>query len=689
MTKIKNTDIYVLQNPITDNDFWIGTDGNSTAKTTKNFLASDVRSYFTEGLSPEIGGTLKYTSIVYDGGVYTTPEAVANNLNPIYNVLPYNVVIFSVNGDKYILNKQNITIGLLQTALTSADFIGLTGFTKLGDGTNVLKGYNATTGKQEFYGIKSTGLTVVISGNDLTLEKKAGTKLSDEVNVYKGLNGTSKLDEFYGIVSDTLLITQETTNIRIETPATASIPSLYVNSQYVPTYNDWLKANIADNSGTPIIGYQYKGEGTFVRPYTNTIVYVLGSPLTSPTITDNSSIQNGLDAYQSDGTLIDIQYNPDGYIFAGNFNYSKANLKLESTVTCTNTDWLIDMDSAPFDALNDTVNIEISQDSLLVSRGKGIKNSGNDESGSTFSTGKICYLKGDGYLYSDYDGANNLTQWIINSDPTNLGNNNDGQLTFDISCNIYALRQGVLKIGGKSRIDIYKYLVSGSQSNNVQTALKAFYFTGGRLRTFSGSRIFFYGYLSTIRDAAFWIAPTVDYLCEISLSNAEIIGKAVSTFVKATIYDLSFKGNNILASEYSTSFIFAKDGSISVYSATFNNNTFFNGALGQGTIVDITIGNTISSVNNIGGSVIETLITAPSRLAAGVLGLAKGSAFVNRKTVASTALVIGVEYQILTVGSTDWIAAGSSGNTVGLNFTAVASPSGTGTAYFWVRDILI
>ena len=156
MTKIKNTNAYPFDVKISDEDYVIGSDGDNLGKITRNYKIGDLRRYINSGLSPEVDGTLKVSEITYNG-VLTSPSEVANALDPNYQVLQYHIVIFSVNGNKYILKEQDITLGLSGKAITDEDFILIIGFTKLGDGTNVLKGYNTSTGLHEFYSIKKDG----------------------------------------------------------------------------------------------------------------------------------------------------------------------------------------------------------------------------------------------------------------------------------------------------------------------------------------------------------------------------------------------------------------------------------------------------------------------------------------------------------------------------------------------------
>jgi len=122
MTKISNKEAYPLKTLPVLTDFVIGTNDETSNKKTQNFQLEDIRQLFIEGLTPEEGGVLKTSQITYTGAL-TTPEEVANALDPNYVVSRYENLFFNVNGNLYLLNKMNITIGVLQTALTSADFI--------------------------------------------------------------------------------------------------------------------------------------------------------------------------------------------------------------------------------------------------------------------------------------------------------------------------------------------------------------------------------------------------------------------------------------------------------------------------------------------------------------------------------------------------------------------------------------
>lgn len=124
MTKISNEIIYSSENPISELDFVIGTDGNNSAKKTKSFTFGNIRTFCNAGLQPVLGGTLAITKLNYTG-VLTTPEDVVNQLVPNKTISQYEIFIISVNGTKYIAAIQDRIVGDTQPPTVANDFIEL------------------------------------------------------------------------------------------------------------------------------------------------------------------------------------------------------------------------------------------------------------------------------------------------------------------------------------------------------------------------------------------------------------------------------------------------------------------------------------------------------------------------------------------------------------------------------------
>jgi len=682
MTFIKNQAAYIVKSPLSLNDFAIGTSAESATSQniaqnqTISIKLQDMRDLFLAGLSPIIGGVLKITELEYSG-VLTSVVDVANALTPAYEVQAYEVLILNVNGNRYLFNEQDVTIGLGQTAVDAGDFITIFSVENVGTGTAIFKGYSNDVA--QFRVVTSTGFDITVVGaNAVNFEKKAGVNLGDGIAIYKGLNAATKVDEFYKLISDDISIVLDGNDVRLTLPTSASIPQLNVNDAYIPTYDEW---------NTYKTGSTYKGSGTLARPYTNTITYT--DPNT-PVITADTAIQNGLDAYVGSGTRLNpeklgqevvIQDNAAGYTFAGDFNYSGLNIQIYASITSTVSTKIIDMDNATyFNATNAAVIVTLNNDSVLNIQGTGMFNSGNSDAGSTFATGRTISLLGEGIVYS---AQSDISRYIINSDTSNSGNNNDGNLTFTIKCRIWCDAQGVYSVGGVSRIDIYNELRSGTLANSVTVSLKAFHQTGGQVRLFTGASTNVFG---GTRTDAVTFTPTGGFTPVYISVNSQISGAATNLFTKTNTGATTLQVTNS-PSGYSLTItnVFASPNLWEVY---FKNNVLASGSIDTA-VADLTGGNSYSASNVIGDNIIESLVIYASRALAVTAGRPKGTAFINRKTVATADLVDGTEYSINTLGSTNFTAVGAASNTVGLNFTCVGSTTGSGTAFSHTRDVLI
>ena len=697
MTKISNKVAYAIKSPIIGTDYFpitnsVNSGVGMAVGATKSADFNEVREFVIAGLNPEIGGTLKFTEIEYNGEL-TSPASVANALDPDYTVAQYEVLFFNINGNKYILKLQDVTIGDTSPNIADSDFITVIGFEKLGTGTNVFKGYNVATGNHEFYAIKSTGLDISIVTGNVVIEKKAGSNLGNGIAIYKGLNGTTKIDEFYNLKSSTLNISKEivdnaeTGNVLIDTPETASIPGLYVNNLYKPTYEDWVSGggNLISNPS-----FLYKGEGTLSKPFTDSRNYTTTTAFAD---TANTAIQNALDAYigadplnpAKSGQQIIVQDNSTGYTFAGDFNYSGLNIKLEGNVLSTNTDYIVDMDNAlKFNNLGDTCTFTIDENRNLTIEGKGFKNNGNTVATNNFSTYRQVRLFGSGVIAST---GTDITKYILSSDVDSVGNgttgfNNDGFWQFEVRCFILSNFQGLYKIGGKGRI--YNFgasYQSGNTATNVNTSLKAFYQKGGVLRFFERSSIAIYGNASTVRDVAFEFEPTNGFVPDFIANGLDFIGETDVLFNKSNTDNVTFSFIGSVSPNMSTTSIF---DSADLWEVDFKNNIFGSGTIDT-TVADLTKGNFVSCTNTIGNNLVESLVYFASKQEAKSFNFPVNSAFLVKRDVNAGSLIVGTEYKVKTAGT------GTPLGTVGDYFIAANNGSSAigGVAVIIERCVMI
>ena len=445
------------------------------------------------------------------------------------------------------------------------------------------------------------------------------------------------------IKSDTLTISANDEEISLDLAESAQIPALYVNNLYVPTYSEWVNAG-GDLTTNP--SFLYKGEGTLAKPFTDSINY---TSTVAYVITPNTSIQNTLDVFVGTGTRLNpelanqqiiVQKTNTIYTFTGDFSYSSLNLLIQGHVICTTTGWLVDMDNPTyFDPTSSKITIRLDDEGILqLTDSLGFRNSGNNSSTPpAFDSGRIVYLFGDGLIYSSYNGANVLTQYIINSE----GNFNDSNLHFQVKCMLRADYQGIYLAKNYARYDFYNLIQSGLYLGSVNTNLQAFRMTGGQVRFYENGSISVSSETSS-RNYGITFEPIDNgtTYCTFQLNSAKVGYYCNYLFAKLNDENVEFIAFNSvgtgattfpLGSNTTVDGLFENTGS-TPWGVNFRNCVYqFTGI--DFTKVDLTKGNTISSINTIGANVIETLVVYNSRVNAIVAGVPLYSAFLNRDNV--------------------------------------------------------
>jgi len=658
MTKIKT---YTIKTPVGAGDKWIGTNGITGE--TKNFSAEGIRDFVLAGLDPETGGTLKITEVEYVG-VLTSPSSVANAQDPAYQVAQYEVVIFNVNGNKYFLKLQDFTFGVGQDDIADSDFINIISLKKLGDGTAILKGYNTSSGDWEFYALKSTGNTISIVEGNVVFDPKEGTKLgSTGQNVYKGINATTKLHEFHNIDSDDFTVVIEDNLLKINNVVTADTPKFYVNSGYD-------------------VGGSAPQTGSIAKPF--------------------KTIASVLTAYIGTGSAQEPQYkNADiiiqkgvGYTFTGSFaiNTGSGSIILEEGTSVISNpasgDWLCN-----YDSLSDTeiasLNIVLKDNALLTLKKSGFKNRGTSVNNSLFTDVKniTISMTSQAIIYCDVNDPVTTSYTIIESNyvSTDTFKNDSSETISVLGGTLFSLTQKIDKIGGNSNI-VYDgvLLKSGTPTTTVNSGLVAFDRIGGKVRS---SNCIYNTQNANTRAKLFSLTKNSSIPCEMYSTNDVVYGNITTLFQNESSNQALLRVNNMSTLFFTCTYI-AKSPN-----ATWTSCGLFYCNFSDGEVdfsqVDLTSSNAQSAYNIFDNNIVETLRVFGSRALAVAGGLKKGSKFINRKTVNAGSFVVGVEYQILTVGTTNFTLIGASANTVGVNFIASGVGTGDGTAYQHTIDVLI
>ncbi len=240
-------------------DYLLGTDADTSNKTTRNFQLNDIKSLVLEGLGVDGGGKLRVTEI--EIATLVTDISTTVNAMTEYIVNKSEIVFFNVAGSVYVLKQSDVTIGLGAEPLTNDDFLLLaseSGISTLLEATDFPNTYigqalksvrvkNDETGVEFFLEDKTEAIIVPISDlvtnlstgitkafftlpynftlsavkANLLVAQTAGTAIT--FDIYK--NGTS-------ILSTKITIdNSETTSLTASTPPVISTTSLEVDSR--------------------------------------------------------------------------------------------------------------------------------------------------------------------------------------------------------------------------------------------------------------------------------------------------------------------------------------------------------------------------------------------------------------------------------------------------------------------------
>jgi hypothetical protein len=281
-------------------------------------------------------------------------------------------------------------------------------------------------------------------------------------------------------------------------------------------------------------------------------------------------------------------------------------------------------DSTTIEPVNGRVTIQVEGDVVLQCVDSlGFNNSGNTEvTPPSYTSGRTLNLLGEGAIYFSYNGLDNTKRYILNTD----GNNNDDSLHFFVKCQLIANNQGIYFMQNKGRVDFYNRLQSGLLGGTGNLYLKAFHMTGGQVRFFEKGSVYI-GNETTGRQYGFTFNPIeagVGY-CLFQLNSAIVSGTSNYCFAKlnSEVVNVLIYGSNS-NSGFSTTTpgtntivngLFENLGTSKWNTIEFRNNIFSFTGIDQ-TKVDLTMSNTMSVSNSIGGNIIENLVTRDDRAAA-------------------------------------------------------------------------
>jgi hypothetical protein len=623
----------------------------------------------------------------------------------------------------------------------------------VGSGEDVYKGFNAVNERHEFYTLKTDdklrlsypsgdpGVLLFTFPNFGNFTEGLGT------SIYSGYDSGNNKFEFFTLDSTDIIIKSDpvTGVINLSLPQTSSIPSIYINQDYVPTYDDWFKANrlAPGNGGVAQPGFQYKGEGTLAKPFTNTVSYTLGTetPLPVTTLPD-TAIKNGMAHYVGSGTRLAPQRNGQkvqilnspskgqyNYPNTENFSYSGLNLEIYGYVSTQTTGKLVDMDDPDYFSTDtsffNTLKIYLDDTATLIINGTGFWNSGHNIPTVNYSFGKILYLIGKGQIISVQDNINN---YIINSGVTFPTYANSGFLTFEVTCQIACLGtttvapyggQGIVHNNGLSAVEFRDGCVlnSGRLTQPINISLEAIKITGGVIRMFN-SKISFQGnngaLPTPIADRTRGVVLNKSGNLDINngpqfyLVDSTLVGNAETWFDRkgdagnlliSNCSSIYFGGTNLIRSTGTPSTKWGTNRFTRGF-VSLKNNTFDNVNIDTEKI-DLTIEGSQAVSNTIGPNLIQSLRTFSSVSDAINAGIIKGGLYIKRypikdfTTTRLAQLKIGdpLKIGIQGVGPTlqDFSTIGAPNNLGGtvFDYNGVALTFTSSVAELWYEQITV
>ena len=635
---------YDLDSSISSNDIVLGTDGDNSNRT-KNFSVQALKDFVINGLSPSEGGTLKITEVIGDTGE-NTPQGIINSLDPAYTVAPYEIVIVTCDNDeKYLFTKNNDTFGIDEMQTVLNDFISFPSYSSsgnnIGTGAQVYKDSTESGNNFQlnFRKIKTsnsgTGEEIlkaqVENTNDISIIAK--TLTSSSLNITNSLDGNE---------------------VSIEIPTVSDIPALIVNSAY--TGDEEL--------------------GTAAKPF--------------------KTIQGALDAYKGTGgrgtildpsapellgSIIEIEKGGGVYNFTGDLNYKDLVISLKEGCIISSdpiSSWLMDFNTFSTTTPHNPI-INIGENANLYIAKNGFKLVGGDFPLNS-SISKTLRISG-GTTGVNLNGT--LESHILfEVDDSNTQYVNGGYVNLILNATATTNRGRMFVLKGSG------YVLCNSNLlyflNDANTALITNTYSPIELRNVS--RIVFDNSKIQINKT-----PTVTYNQLFLVYDTAFVEGLNSYFTGTTQY---FSVNNSVANTPTIRLDFCKMYINTMTSFANNisgiwNIQLTNNNLTSSSINKLTTSISASAINTIGGQVVTAVLEYPNKAAAVTAGLFNGSLFINKKDVTAGAVVVGEEYKILTIGSTDFTLMGASANTIGLYFTAYVVGTGTGTVSLIKLDIIL
>lgn len=459
------------------------------------------------------------------------------------------------------------------------------------------------------------------------------------------------------LTSTSLNITTTDDEISVEVPAVTDIPALIVNSAYTGVEELGTKSKPFKTIQSALDAYKGTGgKGTIADP-------------TNP---------------EKIGTVIEVEKGSGTYIFTGDFNYKDLNISLKEGANIQSNPvdpWLADFTKFSTTTTHNTI-ITIGEGAYIACSKNGFRLEGGDFLAGTGNR-KLLVIRGvssgggivlDGTIESDI---------LFEIDGANLQYVNGGFQHAEITVPLYTKRGRMFVIKGNGNVvynDSLLYFLTDSATAIITNTYPIIEMRNNAILKLSKAKVF-------VNET-----PTVTYTQLISTYDSALFQAIDSLFEGISeyfAYSNTIANTAIVKLDSCKMYMVTNTSFAGTISGVWANMALTNNTMPNTTIDSLTTEIYPSAVNTIGAEIIETLNTYASKAAAVTAGLPVGAKFINKIDITAGSFVVGVEYKILTIGTTDFTLIGATANTVGLYFTATGTGTGDGTASLIRVDIVI
>jgi len=322
-----------------------------------------------------------------------------------------------------------------------------------------------------------------------------------------------------------------------------------------------------------------------------------------------------------------------GYNFTGNIAYNNLTVELETGAVINSNPtngWFCDT-TVVADNLKLEFTLILNKNSRIQLAKNGFRNNGTNVNNVAFTTYKRINISGEGDIIQTVINSANPNEFVIFD--CNFGNianmyNDNASILEVFNINVRSQTQPIRKAGGLSRIifDNVNYTIA-NPGVTPNAAMITFQQTGGDI---SETSCVFDVLADNLNLYSF--SKDASFICSLKQANCSIVsGNTNTVYTNTTALKSALQVINSGTEKGLNVQDIFKSPSVVWDTVLYHNNYISDSANGINTQVDLTMNNTTSVSNKIGGNIIESLVSYVDRATAEA-ALPKGAKFINRNS---------------------------------------------------------